>query len=441
MTSDPVPDRFAILTHGLWTSRFGADPALVGRSIRWCGDYSRAMQIPLVAGRVFADTDTAHNPPVVRSRVSSLRSRVSRRKLLSGRRPAQCGATAIARRRPLFIYLRTSGFWLLTSASVRPVAYHIVNARIVNEGTVTSGDLSVARGRILGVNVPAPPGAEVIDAAGACLLPGMIDDQVALPRAGVRAQGDDRNRVARRRRRRHHELPGDAELRPADGDGGRARGQARQGRRPGRWRTTGSISARPTTTWKRSRRSTGDWRAASRSSWGPAPATCLSTTSAHSTVSSRRHRSSSPPTASTRRRSPRMKRPPGPDTGTISRSRSTRASARPRACYRSSSLAVELATRHDARLHVLHITTARELDLFESGDVADKRITAGSLRTPPVLQRHRVSRPRRRHQMQPGHQVGRRPAGALGGGQRRPHRRHRDRPRAAYRGGEGPRVR
>ena len=58
------------------------------------------------------------------------------------------------------------------------MAYHIVNARIVNDGTVTTGDLSVARGRILGVNVPAPPGAEVIDAAGAYLLPGMIDDQV-----------------------------------------------------------------------------------------------------------------------------------------------------------------------------------------------------------------------------------------------------------------------
>ena len=58
------------------------------------------------------------------------------------------------------------------------MSYHIVNARIVNEGTVTSGDLSVDGGRILGVNVPAPPGADVIEAAGAYLLPGMIDDQV-----------------------------------------------------------------------------------------------------------------------------------------------------------------------------------------------------------------------------------------------------------------------
>jgi len=46
------------------------------------------------------------------------------------------------------------------------------------------------------------------------------------------------------------------------------------------------------------------------------------------------------------------------------------------ACYRSSSLAVELATRHGARLHVLHITTAQELDLFAPGPMADKRITA-----------------------------------------------------------------
>ena len=47
------------------------------------------------------------------------------------------------------------------------------------------------------------------------------------------------------------------------------------------------------------------------------------------------------------------------------------------ACYRSSSRAVELATQTGARLHVLHISTARELGLFD-GDKAlsEKRITA-----------------------------------------------------------------
>jgi dihydroorotase len=46
------------------------------------------------------------------------------------------------------------------------------------------------------------------------------------------------------------------------------------------------------------------------------------------------------------------------------------------ACYRSSSRAVELAKRHGTRLHVLHLTTARELELFEAGAVESKRITA-----------------------------------------------------------------
>jgi dihydroorotase len=46
-------------------------------------------------------------------------------------------------------------------------------------------------------------------------------------------------------------------------------------------------------------------------------------------------------------------------------------------CYRSSSLAVELATRYNARLHVLHLSTAREMSLFR-GDIPlpQKRITA-----------------------------------------------------------------
>ena len=45
------------------------------------------------------------------------------------------------------------------------------------------------------------------------------------------------------------------------------------------------------------------------------------------------------------------------------------------ACYRSSSLAVGLARRHGSRLHVLHLTTARELELFAAGPIAGKRIS------------------------------------------------------------------
>lgn len=46
------------------------------------------------------------------------------------------------------------------------------------------------------------------------------------------------------------------------------------------------------------------------------------------------------------------------------------------ACYKSSLLAVALAKQHGTRLHVLHISTARELELFEGKPLAEKRITA-----------------------------------------------------------------
>lgn len=46
------------------------------------------------------------------------------------------------------------------------------------------------------------------------------------------------------------------------------------------------------------------------------------------------------------------------------------------ACYLSSSMAVELAKKHGTRLHVLHLTTERELELFQPGPPDGKRITA-----------------------------------------------------------------
>ena len=45
-------------------------------------------------------------------------------------------------------------------------------------------------------------------------------------------------------------------------------------------------------------------------------------------------------------------------------------------CYLSSSLAVSLAKKYDSDLHVFHLTTEKEMDLFTSGDVIGKKITA-----------------------------------------------------------------
>ncbi len=46
------------------------------------------------------------------------------------------------------------------------------------------------------------------------------------------------------------------------------------------------------------------------------------------------------------------------------------------ACYKSSSLAVELAKRCGTRLHVLHISTAKETELFSNSILSEKHITA-----------------------------------------------------------------
>jgi dihydroorotase len=46
------------------------------------------------------------------------------------------------------------------------------------------------------------------------------------------------------------------------------------------------------------------------------------------------------------------------------------------ACYESSSLAVQMAKDTGARLHIAHVSTARELQLFERKPIEEKKITA-----------------------------------------------------------------
>ncbi len=45
-------------------------------------------------------------------------------------------------------------------------------------------------------------------------------------------------------------------------------------------------------------------------------------------------------------------------------------------CYLSSSLAVSLAKKYNSNLHVLHLTTEKEMSLFTAGDIINKNITA-----------------------------------------------------------------
>ena len=68
----------------------------------------------------------------------------------------------------------------------------IKNARMINEGREREGDLRIVGARIeqIGSGLTARPGEQVLDAHGRWLLPGMIDDQVHFREPGLTHKGD-----------------------------------------------------------------------------------------------------------------------------------------------------------------------------------------------------------------------------------------------------------
>ncbi|HEY5781018.1 MAG TPA: dihydroorotase [Lysobacter sp.] len=68
----------------------------------------------------------------------------------------------------------------------------IVNARLVNEGREFDGDLRIESGRIaqIGSGLKARGNETVVDASGCRLLPGMIDDQVHFREPGLEYKAD-----------------------------------------------------------------------------------------------------------------------------------------------------------------------------------------------------------------------------------------------------------
>jgi len=71
----------------------------------------------------------------------------------------------------------------------------IINAAIVNEGKILEEDLLIRNGRInrIGKEISPPEGAEVIDAGGKLLIPGLIDDQVHFREPGLTHKGGIRS--------------------------------------------------------------------------------------------------------------------------------------------------------------------------------------------------------------------------------------------------------
>jgi len=68
----------------------------------------------------------------------------------------------------------------------------IRNAQLVNEGQITQSDVLLKNGRIekIAASIEAPAGADLVDANGRYLLPGMIDDQVHFREPGLTHKGN-----------------------------------------------------------------------------------------------------------------------------------------------------------------------------------------------------------------------------------------------------------
>ena len=253
----------------------------------------------------------------------------------------------------------------------------ITNARIVNEGAITEGDVRVRDGRIdkIAAEISPEQGETIIDAKGAWLLPGMIDDQVHFREPGLTAKGDMATESAAAVAggitsfmEMPNVKPPTTDLDALEEKYQRAAGRASanyafylgasndnidqiRAVKPGQacgikvfmGASTGAMLV--------------DDEAVLEQIFADAPlliATHCEDTpmiTANEELARERYGEQVPMSEHPRIRSEE-------------------------ACYKSSSMAVELARRHDARLHVLHLTTAKELELFSKGPVAGKRITA-----------------------------------------------------------------
>ncbi|EKU24875.1 dihydroorotase [Xanthomonas graminis] len=253
----------------------------------------------------------------------------------------------------------------------------IVNARLVNEGQETQGDLRIADGRIAAIapQLAARDGETVVDAAGRWLLPGMIDDQVHFREPGLTHKGDIASESAAAVAGGLTSFMDMPNTNPPTLDAAalQAKYDAAGGRAWGNYgfylgASNDNLAAIQTLDPKTAPgikvfmgASTGNMLvdnpqtldAIFRDAPTPIITHCEDTPTIDATLAAFKEKYGDALT-------PQMH----PDI----RSRE--------ACLKSSQLAVSLAKKHGTRLHVLHISTADELALFAPGPIQGKRITA-----------------------------------------------------------------
>lgn len=258
----------------------------------------------------------------------------------------------------------------------------IVNARLVNEGRIIQGDLRVRGERIaaIGSGLPAHAGDVVVDANGAWLLPGMIDDQVHFREPGLEHKGDIATESAAAVAGGLTSVMDMPNTQPPTLDAAALADKYRraQGRS---WANIGFYLGASNDNLDAIRRldprqapGVKVFMGASTGNMLVDDPRVLDGIFAHAPVPVITHCEDTPTIEANLAR---LRQQYGDDIPAHChpdiRSRE--------ACLHSTQLAIDLARRHGTRLHVLHISTADELALFEPGpmiaaDGSRKRITA-----------------------------------------------------------------
>ena len=239
------------------------------------------------------------------------------------------------------------------------------NARLINEGAEQASDLLVVDGRIekIAGEISPPTGATEIDVEGRLLMPGMIDDQVHFREPGLTAKGDltteSRASVAGGTTS-FMDMPNvnpPITTRPALAD--------KYALAKGRCHANYAIKAlKPEETC-----GIKAFMGASTGSLLVDDADALDNLFRFAPVLVVTHCEDSPMIWAAERAA----RDELGDNVPLSMHPEIRSAA---ACLKSSALATGLAREHDARLHVLHLTTADEMPQFARGTRYGKRITA-----------------------------------------------------------------
>ena len=253
----------------------------------------------------------------------------------------------------------------------------ITNAKLVNEGRVVEGDLLVEGERIarVGGQIAAPPGATVVDARGRHLMPGMIDDQVHFREPGAPHKADMATESAAAVAGGTTSFMDMPNTNPTTTTVEAL--QDKYDRAAGRVRANFAFyMGASNTNINEIRKLPPGMACGTKVFMGASTGNMLVDDpqtlehifkDAPGLIATH---CEDTPTVLEAERAARLKY--GDDVPVemhpIIRSED--------ACWKSSSFAVDLAKTHGSRLHVLHLTTAREMDLFEAGPVESKRITA-----------------------------------------------------------------